>query len=80
MKTAMLREAYDKGELVDRDPLLEIRNAFVELLDEGHREWLEGLRTKREAIKKDMEWLAKKHAEVHGEACKGADVNDCSLC
>nr|CAD1828656.1 unnamed protein product [Ananas comosus var. bracteatus] len=38
IKTAMLREAYDElGELVDRDPLLAIKDKFVEMMEEGHR-------------------------------------------
>ncbi|CAH9097638.1 unnamed protein product [Cuscuta europaea] len=32
IKTAMLREAYKGDQLVDRDPLLEIRDKFIELL------------------------------------------------
>ncbi|KAH7676326.1 Plant organelle RNA recognition domain-containing protein [Dioscorea alata] len=64
VKTAMLREAYDElGELVDRDPLLEIKKRFVEMLDEGHREYLEKIRMKREAMKRDLELLAKRNSE-----------------
>lgn len=38
IKTAMLREAYENGQLINRDPLLEIRDRFVELLEEGWQE------------------------------------------
>ncbi|CAH9100414.1 unnamed protein product [Cuscuta epithymum] len=32
IKTAMLREAYKGDQLVDRDPMLEIKDKFIELL------------------------------------------------
>ncbi|KAG6498577.1 hypothetical protein ZIOFF_038297 [Zingiber officinale] len=64
IKTAMLREAYDQGELVDRDPLLEIKDQFEEMLDEGHREYLEKLKSKKEAMKRDLELMARKNAEL----------------
>lgn len=64
IKTAMLREAYDRGELVDRDPLLEIRDRFVEMMEEGYNEYMERLRTKREAMQKDLELMAKRNAEL----------------
>ncbi|MQM04404.1 hypothetical protein Taro_037206 [Colocasia esculenta] len=70
--TAMLREAYDgEGELVDRDPLLEIKDKFVELLEEGHQEWLGQQRLRGEAVQKDMELVARDETELnkddHGE-------------
>ncbi|KAL4572067.1 hypothetical protein LXL04_018836 [Taraxacum kok-saghyz] len=43
IKTAMLREAYDGDELIDRDPLLEINDNFILLLAEGRRESVEQL-------------------------------------
>ncbi|XP_008793311.1 protein WHAT'S THIS FACTOR 1, chloroplastic [Phoenix dactylifera] len=64
IKTAMLREAYDQGELVDRDPLLEIRDKFVEMMEEGYNEYMERLSTKREAMQKDLELMAKRNAEL----------------
>ncbi|KAG6494625.1 hypothetical protein ZIOFF_042385 [Zingiber officinale] len=64
IKTAMLREAYNQGELVDRDPLLEIKDQFEEMLDEGHREYLEKLKSKKEAMKRDLELMARKNAEL----------------
>lgn len=58
IKTAMLREAYRSSELIDRDPLLEIKERFVELLEEGKHERAEQLRLQREEVKKDMEKMA----------------------
>lgn len=58
IKTAMLREAYRYSELIDRDPLLEIKERFVELLEEGKHERAEQLRLQREKVKKDMEKIA----------------------
>lgn len=58
IKTAMLREAYRHSELIDRDPLLEIKERFVELLEKGKHEWTEQLRLQREEVKKDMEKMA----------------------
>lgn len=58
IKTAMLREAYRDDKLIDRDPLLEIHDKFVELVEEGWRERAEQLRMHREEVKKDMELMA----------------------
>lgn len=58
IKTAMLREAYKDDELIDRDPLLEIKDKFVELLGEGWRESAKQLRLQKEEIKKNMEMAA----------------------
>ncbi|KAK4357353.1 hypothetical protein RND71_022963 [Anisodus tanguticus] len=58
IKTAMLREAYKDSELVDRDPLLEIKNKFLELLSEGHRQRAEQLRLQREMVQEDMKMMA----------------------
>uniref|UniRef100_A0A803QEB6 CCHC-type domain-containing protein n=1 Tax=Cannabis sativa TaxID=3483 RepID=A0A803QEB6_CANSA len=58
IKTAVLREAYKGDELIDRDPLLEIKDKFVELLEEGRQERAEQLRLQREEIEKDMEVTA----------------------
>ncbi|KAL9239219.1 hypothetical protein vseg_013559 [Gypsophila vaccaria] len=55
IKTAVLREAYRDGVLIDRDPLLEIKDRFVELLEEGWKLRMEELRLRREAVKNDME-------------------------
>ncbi|KAJ6795585.1 protein ROOT PRIMORDIUM DEFECTIVE 1 [Iris pallida] len=65
IKTAVLREAYDgEGVLVDRDPLMEIRDQFTELMDEGHKEWKERVRLKREAVQRELEMVAKRNAET----------------
>lgn len=65
IKTAMLREAYKEDQLIDRDPLLEIKDKFVELLEEGQRNRAEQLRVQREAIQKDMEQVAVRDCELH---------------
>ncbi|CAL4950306.1 unnamed protein product [Urochloa decumbens] len=56
IKTAVLREAYDeKGELVDRDPMLELKERFVAVMEEGHKKYLEDLNRMREALQKERE-------------------------
>lgn len=70
IKTAMLREAYKDDELIDRDPLLEIKDKFVELLDEGHRNRMEQLRVQSEAIHNDMEMVAIRNNEFNCNECK----------
>ncbi|KAH6793968.1 Ubiquitin carboxyl-terminal hydrolase family protein [Perilla frutescens var. hirtella] len=54
IQTAMLREAYKGEELVDLDPMTEIKNKFVEMLEEGWRERAEKLRIRKERIRNDM--------------------------
>ncbi|CAI9107877.1 OLC1v1007351C1 [Oldenlandia corymbosa var. corymbosa] len=49
IETAMLREAYKGDELIDRDPLLQIKDKFVELLNEGYRERAEEMKLKTAA-------------------------------
>lgn len=58
IKTAMLREAYKDGELIDRDPLLEIKDKFLEFLAEGHRQKAERLRMQREMVQEDLKMMA----------------------
>ncbi|KAG0497916.1 hypothetical protein HPP92_002607 [Vanilla planifolia] len=66
IKTAVLREAYDEhGELVDWDPFLEIKDKFVQLMDEGHRNGGRGLGARREALRKDLVLMASKDAELY---------------
>ncbi|XP_019188414.1 PREDICTED: protein ROOT PRIMORDIUM DEFECTIVE 1 [Ipomoea nil] len=69
IKTAMLREAYKADELIDRDPLLEIKDKFLELLAEGHKKKYEQLRLQREMIREDMNFIAARSAIVddHGD-------------
>ncbi|PKA46406.1 hypothetical protein AXF42_Ash020297 [Apostasia shenzhenica] len=75
IKTAMLREAYDEnGDLVDRDPFLEMKDKFVEMMEEGHREWMESIRSKRDAVQKDMEMLARRNSELFGNEGENGDV------
>ncbi|XP_016458148.2 protein WHAT'S THIS FACTOR 1 homolog, chloroplastic-like [Nicotiana tabacum] len=58
IKTAMLREAYKDSELIDRDPLLEIKDKFLELLAEGHKQKADRLRLQREMVQKDMKMMS----------------------
>ncbi|KAE8009689.1 hypothetical protein FH972_006113 [Carpinus fangiana] len=58
IETAMLREAYKDDALIDWDPLLEIKDKFVALLEEGWRERAERLRYHREEVKKNREMMA----------------------
>lgn len=68
IKTAMLREAYKDDKLIDRDPLLEIKDKFYELLEEGWRERAEKLRLQREECKKSMEIMAMRNGEYDRHA------------
>lgn len=63
IKTAVLREAYKDDQLIDRDPLLQIQDKFVELLEEGWRESAEQLRLQREEVKKNVEVMAVRNEE-----------------
>lgn len=58
IQTAMLRESYKGPDLIDRDPLLDIKDKFVELLAEGQRQRAEQLRLKGEMLQKEMEMVA----------------------
>lgn len=69
IETAMLREAYKDDELIDRDPLLEIKDKFVELLAEGHRERADQLKLQKEMIRKDMEMMATRNKELNCHEC-----------
>lgn len=54
IKTVILREAYDEnGELVDRDPMIELKERFVAIMDEGHKKYLEELRRRNEVLQKE---------------------------
>lgn len=64
IQTAMLREAYKGEELVDLDPLTEIKIKFVEMLEEGWRQRAEKLRIRRENVRKDMERRASRNVEL----------------
>ncbi|KAL6500447.1 hypothetical protein OROHE_025813 [Orobanche hederae] len=65
IQTAMLREAYKGEELVDRDPLLEIKDKFIELLNEGHEQSAERLRIDRDMIQTDMELTAARNKQLN---------------
>ncbi|CAN1196240.1 Protein WHAT'S THIS FACTOR 1 homolog, chloroplastic [Linum perenne] len=85
IKTAMLREAYKGSELIDRDPLLEIKDKFMELLEEGWQDRAEQLRLQREAVKKDPELMMMMQCkDLDGEeSCKesddGEELHDATL-
>lgn len=64
IETAVLREAYEDGVLIDRDPLLEIKDKFVELVEEGWKVRMEELRLRREAVGKDMELMSPASSEL----------------
>lgn len=63
IETAVLREAYKGDVLIDRDPLLQIKDKFIELLEEGWRQRAEELRLKQEKVREDMELLATRVGE-----------------
>ncbi|KAG8045289.1 hypothetical protein GUJ93_ZPchr0008g12082 [Zizania palustris] len=65
IKTAVLREAYDEnGELVDRDPMIELKERFVAIMDEGHRKYLEELRRKQQELEKQRLDESRRGAKV----------------
>ncbi|ERN03700.1 hypothetical protein AMTRI_Chr11g100180 [Amborella trichopoda] len=64
IKTAVLREAYNEDKLIDKDPLHAIKDKFVELLEEGHRERKERERLKREAVQREMAEAAARNSNV----------------
>ncbi|PHT72811.1 hypothetical protein T459_23596 [Capsicum annuum] len=70
IKTAMLREAYKDGELIERDPLLEIKDEFLKLLAEGHREKAERLRLQREMVQEDMKMMALSNNDLDYDKCE----------
>ncbi|CAN8267821.1 unnamed protein product [Cochlearia groenlandica] len=57
IKTAVLREAYKDDVLVDRDPLLAIKDNFTRLLEEGWQERKDKLKQQREQVQKDKEMV-----------------------
>lgn len=79
IKTAMLREAYKDGELIQRDPLLEIKDKFVQLLEEGWQQRQEELRSQREEVKKNRVMVALGDGDSDGQESSrdldGQEVN-----
>lgn len=65
IQTAILREAYKGEQLIDRDPLTEIKDKFIELLAEGHRQRTEQLKLQRKMIEKDMELMTTRKTETN---------------
>lgn len=57
IKTAVLREAYREEVLIDRDPLLAVKEKFSRLLEEGWQERKDRLKLQREQVEKDREVL-----------------------
>ncbi|OAY49674.1 protein WHAT'S THIS FACTOR 1 homolog, chloroplastic [Manihot esculenta] len=77
IKTAMLREAYKDSELIDRDPLLEIKDRFVGLLEKGWEDRAEQLKSKRKVMVKNMEMLELEEWDLDGqESNEQADRKD----
>ncbi|XP_073152720.1 protein WHAT'S THIS FACTOR 1 homolog, chloroplastic [Henckelia pumila] len=74
--TAVLREAYTGEELIDRDPLLEIRDKFVELLGEGQQLRADQLRLQKEMVWKDLELVAERNKELNCLDC-GTEIRNC---
>lgn len=66
IETAMLREAYEGDKLVDCDPLLVIKDKFVELLEQGWRERAEQRRQRAKQFRKDMEFMAARAVHLKG--------------
>lgn len=66
IKTAMLREAYKESELIDRDPLLEIKDKFVEMLEKGREESGTQSRVEREKVTNDLKIMALRCEEEEG--------------
>ncbi|KAM1207482.1 hypothetical protein ACFX13_008161 [Malus domestica] len=78
IKTAVLREAYKDDQLIDRDPLLEIKDKFAELLEEGWRGRREQLRLQREEVEKDKEMMTGARSVVEtpfGRVCTSPNTN-----
>ncbi|KAF3518459.1 hypothetical protein DY000_02062016 [Brassica cretica] len=65
------REAYRDEELIDRDPLVAVKEKFLRLLEEGWQERKDRLRKQREQVDKDREILlaAKKQQEAEERLC-----------
>ncbi|XP_047310880.1 protein WHAT'S THIS FACTOR 1 homolog, chloroplastic [Impatiens glandulifera] len=75
IETAMLREAYNGDELVDKDdPFLRIKDKFVELLAVGQRERDERLKLEKEIVREDIESMAMMNkSEFHRGDVKDLD-------
>ncbi|OMO95820.1 hypothetical protein COLO4_15662 [Corchorus olitorius] len=69
IKTAVLREAYKDDQLIEKDPLLEVKDKFVELLEEGWKERAALVRLRNEEVKKDMELMAIRNKDLDEESC-----------
>ncbi|XP_075507218.1 protein WHAT'S THIS FACTOR 1 homolog, chloroplastic-like [Primulina tabacum] len=77
--TAMLREAYNGEELIDRDPLLEIRDKFVELLDEGQQQSADQLKLPKEMVRKNLELMAERNKELNCHKRETEMQNCCTV-
>ncbi|XP_010545084.1 PREDICTED: protein ROOT PRIMORDIUM DEFECTIVE 1 [Tarenaya hassleriana] len=69
IKTAVLREAYKDDELIDRDPLLEIKDKFASLLEEGWKERKERLIRRKEEVEEDLKMKAARDEEQKEPLC-----------
>ncbi|CAK9310006.1 unnamed protein product [Citrullus colocynthis] len=66
IETAMLREAYEGDKLIDCDPLLVIKDKFVELLEQGWRERADQRTQRAKQFRKDMEFMAARAVHLKG--------------
>lgn len=85
VKTAILREAYDNAELIDKDPLVAIKEKFCQLLKEGYEERIKKEHMKRAAILQEMQIAAIRNRKtdivIKNENVTGEYINardDCS--
>uniref|UniRef100_A0A1J3DQ25 Protein ROOT PRIMORDIUM DEFECTIVE 1 n=1 Tax=Noccaea caerulescens TaxID=107243 RepID=A0A1J3DQ25_NOCCA len=70
IKTAVLREAYKDAQLVERDPLLAIKDNFLSLLEQGWQERKDCLKRQREQVQKDRDiLLASKTKDPEDRLC-----------
>ncbi|XP_037486249.1 protein WHAT'S THIS FACTOR 1, chloroplastic-like [Triticum dicoccoides] len=81
IKTVILREAYDEnGELVDRDPMIELKERFVAIMDEGHKKYLEELRRRNEMLQKEranaIHRGAKVDTNIEGRDMEGSEEDE----
>ncbi|WCJ21502.1 Ubiquitin carboxyl-terminal hydrolase family protein [Euphorbia peplus] len=76
IKTAMLREAYKDGELIDKDPLHEIKDKFVEMLEEGWQERAEQQKLKINVVKEDLQKMAVRDLDLYPQESSGSSDDD----
>lgn len=75
VETAILREAYDNAELIDRDPLVVIKDKFCQLLKEGYEEQIKKEQTRRAAILQEMQLAAITNTDIDVASDENENVN-----